>query len=727
MNTRKKNTKRHLLIDDDPNDLCELPAPSPKAVQKIHYKFMTRTLRADHTNDLIFKKICSKRLYLKNIIDHREKDFGSEERVYRLFKNTKAFRTLKNIQIPCISRSYISENLKYSRHLKSFTIEPLFDNIIFSHLPRYIKRLPRNIQKINLDCYAHNSVTNKDFYNIAKSLRCLHKLQYFNRHYQMSNPPDRNHVQRELRTYSQSVSRLQNVNRIGYSLGIGEEQSFQRAVRKGIIYPGITELQMCLSVLTFANYLQMTDYLKHEHSIDGDLGFDFNDMNDEEKLSHAIIKSEIRRNDQGKEDDDEKQSKTKFIPDNEDEFADNWFMMIDEDLRAVCQMREDIKPFYRFEVFPNLKKLTLSHEDALYPLDSFVVDGFKSLQKLEDLSIEFMARSIGTGFMFKGLLELPLLRNFSLDIVFIKNDEWEILKNFVKRQDKLESLEIILSCHTSSKARYLQQNELLTSLIKELENKNFLRSLSLKSNGWSLEALSKGLSHLTSTMVNQLHSFSFKGSDDTIFSQEKLWQRIEGLYSFIKKQKRSLRNLEVDLSCALENNVTTFIAEAISTLTRLRKLDFTVNPRSASGMNYVVDYFEKDLQEKEAEDSIQKLKRSEKFNPHLARNFSKLENLEDFSLRFDVFSSEFGLWFVDLLKVLPNLEKLREISIRTNSAELLDGVSSEIVSRVQQEFKNVRKVAISSFKIIESDEQISLGETLNKINEKQALRCDLMF
>jgi len=372
--------------------------------------------------------------------------------------------------------------------------------------------------------------------------------------------------------------------------------------------------------------------------------------------------------------------------------------------------------------------LTLSHDDALYPLDSFVEDGFKSLQKLEDLNIELMTRSIGTGFMFKGFLQLPQLRNFSLYIVFIKNDEWEILKEFVKRQNHLESLEIILSCHTPSKSRYLQQNDLLTSLIKELENKKSLRSLSLKSSGWSLEALSKGLSHLTNTMVNQLQSFSFQGSDDTAFSQEKLWQRIEGLCNFIKKQKRSLRNLEVNLSCALENNVTTFIAEAISTLSRLRKLDFTVNPRSFSkGVDYIIEYFEKDLQEGVAKDSIQELTMSEKFNPHLAQYFSKLQNLEDFSLTFDIFSSESGPWFVDLLKVLPNLEKLRKISVRTDSGEVLGSIKPQVVSIMEHEFKNIREVRISSFDIPGSDEESAFGEMLYKFNEKQALRCDLMF
>jgi len=593
------------------------------------------------------------------------------------------------------------------------------DSVIISKIPSYFKRLPKNIQILSFECPVHKSAVTRDFSNLAKSLRYLQNLQSFDRHYYLGEQNARNRVENELQAYSQSVSRLKNTKKIGYSFSYAEGAGFQRLMRRGnFLYKGITELKMRLSMFTLPGYMEMTPYFDYEDSVGSESSFDFDDMNAQEEYIYGVIKEEIQQRDN--------EASSNDLYNFED---DGRLFAFDQDFAANCQMREEIKPFYRFELFPNLKILDITLEDHLYPLGSFVVDGFKSLQNLEELSLDVMCRSAGTGYFFKGFLELLLLKKFSLEIMFIKNDEWEILRKFLTKQEDLEFLLLRLSCPTFNKERYLQQNVYLESALKTLNNKKSLTSLHIKSVGWSLEALSKGFSHLT-TFENQLKSFSFEASDDTIFSKEKVWKRVEGLCSFIKNQKKSLVKLSVTLPIALEDRVVNEVAEAISNLRHLKRLEFSVNQQRYHGTDFLTKYFQEELQAEISRNSRQKLKISEIWNPNLAKYFKRLENLEDFELRFDIFpSSETGDWLVDVLKVLPKLEKLRKVNFRTESRERIESfMKYRVIAPILKELKNIREISLDIFDdLYDYGFNPSLNQMLWKKNESQALRCDLMF
>jgi len=437
---------------------------------------------------------------------------------------------------------------------------------------------------------------------------------------------------------------------------------------------------------------------------------------------YGIIQGEIQQRDEPENNND---------PYN---FQDDYRLYaLNQDFAANCQMREEIKSFYRFELFPNLKILEITLEDHLYPLGLFVVDGFKSLKNLEELSLDTMCRSVGTGYFFKGFLELPLLRKFSLEIMFIKNEEWEILKEFLTNQEKLEFLLLRLSYPTLSQARYIQQNAYLESIIKTLHNKKSLTSLHIKSPGWSLEALSKGLSHLRN-FENQLKSFSFEASDDTIFSKENVWIRVEGLCNFIKNQKESLVQLNASLPIALEDRIVNEIAEAISKLSHLKRLEFSVNRKRNNGTDFLKKYFQEDLQSEISRVHRQKLKVSEVWNPNLAKYFKRLKNLEEFELRFDLASSlETGDWFLDVLKIFPTLEKLRKVNLRTESLERIKNLMKpQVIVPILNEMKNIREIHLWTFdddRHDGDDDETSpnIGKILYNKNESQALRCDLVF
>ncbi len=177
-----------------------------------------------------------------------------------------------------------------------------------------------------------------------------------------------------------------------------------------------------------------------------------------------------------------------------------------EEFVARCTMLEEMKPFYRFELFPNLKTLKITQNCEISPVGSFVVEGFKKLKNLESLDIQILQRPEGSKYFFQGFLHLPLLKEFSLYINFIQPTDWSNLQMFLRGQKNLELLSINVSRELPMIYDYLIQNQYIEIVIKDLENKTKLKSLSLRSRFWSLEALSKGFSHLT--MINQLHTLN---------------------------------------------------------------------------------------------------------------------------------------------------------------------------------------------------------------------------
>jgi len=384
------------------------------------------------------------------------------------------------------------------------------------------------------------------------------------------------------------------------------------------------------------------------------------------------------------------------------------------------QMRETLKSFYRFELFPNLKRVSIRQDDQHIPYDSFVIQAFAGLKHLEDLEITMHSRPKGSYNLFKGLLVLPLIKKLSISICFVKKDDWNCLQQFMKKQKNLESFSLMIWDQAHSKERYLQQNVYFEDLIKCLENTPKLKSLTLKSDFWSLEALSKGLSHLT--RVNWLKTLIFEGSDDTMFSETKPWERVKGLCNFIKNQKGSLEKLGVYLPLANEDSIVTYIAEAMSELTKLKELQLSINARMGYGSK-TFGYFEEDEEDffNRRRGAKMTPKISEPWNPSIAEHLRKLENLEELWFRFDILEENPATWVVDIMTALPSLEKLRDIRLLTDSGLKLSTEEKKITNAFEQ-LTNVRKIDLSYCAYSDETKQIA-----KKINQRQSMRCDLMF
>jgi len=271
----------------------------------------------------------------------------------------------------------------------------------------------------------------------------------------------------------------------------------------------------------------------------------------------------------------------------------------------------------------------------------------------------------------------------------------------------------------------LEQNSLIGNFIQALDEKPLLKALELKSNYWSLEALSRGFSKLK--MKNQLVKLRFEGSDDTITSNEKSWRRIEGLCNFIKNQKESLKILQVSLPFVFEENIVTHIAEAISKVPTLKELNFSVNPSFSHNVEEIQRYYENTLQDGILSKDRKVLKISKTWNPNLAKCMKRLENLESFNLRFDIAHAGSAKWSVDVMNVLPTLESLRNIRISSDSAGMLLKKEQKIIKAVV-ELRNIRKIEMIIFDIdYHLPSLMNLQLTLNRVNKRQSLKCNLLF
>jgi len=643
--------------------------------------------------------------------DKRDEFDNFKEACYRSLRNNKLLKTLRHVEIPSDFQSYAFESLKGSKRIQTISVS--LDNQItarngdncirFQKLAHYIKRFPVSIHTIHLDIFEKSNIMNQAIYDLARSIRFLPNLKYFQRHCRFDNEFAMNHVAEELRIYNKSVRRLKKMDGMAYRVGKNESDSFKRAMRNGnMSYPMISALRIDLDSSDFPNYDRiMRNFNQGNH-------FDFNRLNDEQKFCYWRIQEEIKDRDEEKEDNGDARSVVNW------DFEDD-----DEDFVNACLWREEVRPLFRFGLFPNLKKLILKQKADFYPLGSFVIDGFAALKNLESLEIDIGGESSSVDPIFEGLLKLPLLKEFSLSITCLKNDQWPTLKKFLKKQKNLESLTLSDNRFSLSKEDFRKENSHLKSIVKDLVNKPLLKSLYLKSSVWSLKVLSEGLAGLP--MTNQLQSFGFKGSDVSLLKSENLQERLEGLCDFIRNQKGSLEHLEVELPYIFDVKVVNTIAQALSELLCLKRFVLSWNFEGSL----------EQIQNTVSEGKIPSDKLGVLWRPgiKLAIPILRLENLEEFSLYFynEPKDSTSMTWLVELMRIFPDLKRLRHLHVETFSKGAIEKVEQQVISAIKEITQIVHIGLFHSDSQTFEENFPDLRQTLIEVYEKQARRCDLMF
>jgi len=147
----------------------------------------------------------------------------------------------------------------------------------------------------------------------------------------------------------------------------------------------------------------------------------------------------------------------------------------------------------------------------------------------------------------------------------------------------------------------------------------------------------------------------------------------------------------------------------------------------------LIDYYENTLQNGVPAKSRKKFTKPKTWNPSLAKYFKRLQNLEDITISFNLLEldqqkiNQFG-WFLDVMKMLPGLERLRNVLIDSNSGEAFRSIEQKISDAVL-EFRNVREISVFFFDIVRlvTPEYLLIRQAVEKVNQRQATRCDLMF
>jgi len=293
-----------------------------------------------------------------------------------------------------------------------------------------IKKLSRSI---HIEDLKPNHDADPNFKKFAKTILRFPKLESFERNFQtFGDCADFQYFQKELEVYSRFASSLNQMKTINFGFSRLEQFDFQELMKKGHAYSGISGLIMNMDL----------DEMFESMYLDAPKGFD-----DEAHNARILVKDPNRTEGQ------------------------------EEELTIEQQMIEEIPPFFRFELFPNLKKLDILQEKVDCTLTSFVGDGFQALKNLQGLKICLDSRSRHTMQLFKQLSQLPLLQKFSPCLPFIKSEEWTLLEQFLKGQGNLRALSLHVTNRSSTRASYLNQNASLKKTIQSLAHQPLLKDL----------------------------------------------------------------------------------------------------------------------------------------------------------------------------------------------------------------------------------------------------------
>lgn len=274
------------------------------------------------------------------------------------------------------------------------------------------------------------------------------------------------------------------------------QEAFRNVMRKGDVYPVVTDFTCCLDHQAFNNFQGLS-------------WFWFYEICDKDGRCTSLDPGEDRRS---------------------------------PDVRQI--MQNEIAPCLNFDAFPNLKSLTLQITFA-YDLPPALVGTFQRMRQLQDLRVSFDLtkwRPAGTHLLFQAFLVLSELRLFSLKIPFLTSAEFELLERFFFKQPQLEALTFSITSRRHKKKLDRQQQTLLVSLLRSLSPLKNLRKLSL---GLSFVCLSVISSGLALVHFKQLRSFKASGFHAAFHCCEPLDEPFSGLLEFFSRHTTSLTIVKI--------------------------------------------------------------------------------------------------------------------------------------------------------------------------------------
>ncbi len=759
-------TTKHYKPSSSPQNTI----PPVQTTTSRKYIPLRRTLRLDQTNPTILKQINVKRLHLRKILEETNLRGHTSYELQKLrHLKPQILKSLTHLHISCFARYYWLQNLKNSKKLQEVKTDPN-DKSKVSIIIQYLKHIPPTIKSIGLSIL--EGLTPKDICTIYKLLRVQCSLKSYQQFFLLANEAFKKNTEEEFSLIRKHVPRLTNLKEFEYQQNISDQLGFQAVLKKDDQYPWITKLKVYIGGAEFPVYEEIEDFMEVEKSEerseddeeDGEEGeegsddeplaaafngprdnsvYDFyfnggdesddSDFNADEESLKSELEEDLRILDQaniGKRDKSKRREEAEEEENEEEEEDDAPEEISEEEKEAVRLMQIEIKPFYNFAIFPNLKDLTFKlGEDCLYRLDSFVADGFEGLKNLEKLRITVPRRPIGITYFFDGFLKLNQLKTFELSLPFMEDEEYDLLDQFFQKQLELVSLHISIPQRRSSNNGFTHQNEKIVSMMKAINNMKKLRYLNLEQIFCSVEAISKGFAQLTD-IPNQLQSVWFSGIDDTVLSKSDALERSKGLCDFLKSQKESLNCVTVEIPFVSDVDLVNNIFGVIGELKELKELNIYVNCHLYVVWKEFMEYFEETLQEEVAKKEKRKVFCSKEWDPSVGKMLKGLDKLYDLSVNFGKWKSidkQSVKWFEDMLKVLPKMEALRELEIRIPSGKFLKQAGNSL-EKAFEKLENVTSVEVNMTGLSNVDKSaLDVEEIVDKFNSRQSLKTRLMF
>jgi len=216
------------------------------------------------------------------------------------------------------------------------------------------------MKKIHLEIVHEERFSLKNLYQVARSIQRLPRLESFTRWFYIRTQQTQISLPKELRSYSRSAPRLSNLKNMNFFQGLEDFYGFQVAMNQNVLFPGISRIKIMLTESEIPNFLDLID-----------------ENFDNEEGMFSVDESTV------------------------DQIVGQAKDVIDPKIQRYLLQIQETKPFFRFELFPNLQRLCIQGIDFTLPLGSFVLDGFKSLKKLTHLKIQLESRPRGMFFFFK--------------------------------------------------------------------------------------------------------------------------------------------------------------------------------------------------------------------------------------------------------------------------------------------------------------------------------------
>ena len=650
-------------------------------LHRIKTKFHRKHLTLDTIEELYLKKV-----RLKNVFCRSYKEQESDKGIIFELNKRKCLKNkplcgLKTVEIASVAKLHWFSQLKNLKNLESLTVWIGEENWKATRgfanteakvhfLLRCLKRLPKKMNTLKL--YIER-LSVKDIARVYRIVSSFRELKTFYRRFGFEG--EQGYLKQEHKYMNQYLKRMKTLKEVDYDYWRfikkdwtnGEPLYFPDLNVDQVDFRGMMERREIFTYVTQLNFDVNGETLETFGAGFGEFGEELIDRDGQSKV-----------------------------------------------VRIPSKTKQEISLFYRFELFPNLKSLMMNFDDGyLYPLGTFVVEGFKALRNLEKLSLLINERPQQTNYIFQGLEHLPLLTSFYLAIEDLRKDEWGILREFIGKQKNLRSFSFHI---LGNDGNFERENSRLKTLFEEginLDSK--LQYLEIASSKFSLDALSAAFFKISWT--NQLKHLKLEGVDDPTVSNPT--ERCKGICDLIMRNKESLVSIELDIHYVVVPETIRTLAAGIGVAKKLKKLRLKVN--------YVEDFL-KDSLEGLFKDRFENwemncLSENEKWIGSITNMFSKFVHLETIELGFPILSERNDVIVNQFTRMLGAVFSLRTIiDIYANLP--FEVISPKMLENFSNLFRRMQQPQKISFAFYTNDiEDFAAQENFRRlIEEAKALR-----